>query len=146
MIPEWLSVPDAARRLGVPVGEIRARIKMGELKARRDDGRQVVLLEGEGLAGESESAIVVQALIAELRGQLAAKDEQFKAREQELLRLNEQMRTKDQQIERLMVLLAQAQAQTQELAQRLLPAPPAAASPAAPRPRARRWWLFRRRD
>ena len=141
MVPEWLSVSQAARRLGVSADEVRERIKAGEMRVRRDNGRRVVLLEAEGSADEDESAIVVQALMAELRGQIAAKEEQLRSREAELQRLNEQMRAKDQQIERLMVLLAQSQAQTQELAQRLLPSPPAAAPPPAARPR-RRWWPF----
>jgi len=143
MVPEWLSVSQAARRLGVSPDEVRERIKAGELKVRRSNGRQVVLMEAEGWGDETDSAIIVQALIAELRGQIAAKEEQLKNREQEIQRLSEQARAKDQQIERLMVLLAQSQAQTQELAQRLLPAPPPPWPAARPdSARRRRWWPF----
>lgn len=153
MIPQWLSVGDAAKRLGVSVADVRDLIKTGELKARRTNGGQVVFLEEEEAADESQSTIMVQALIAKLRGQVAAKEEHLQAREQELLRMADQLRAKDQQIERLMVLLAQVQNQAQELAQRLLPMPPAPAAaptpPSAParepNPR-RRWWPFQRRD
>lgn len=147
MIPQWLSVGEAARRLGVSIADIRELIKAGELKARRSNGRQVVYLEEEEAADESESTIIVQALIAKLRGQIAAKEERLEDREQELLRASEQMRAKDQQIERLMLLLAQAQTQTQELAQRLMSTPPAEALSAAPEPgTGRRWWPLRRRS
>ncbi len=146
MIPEWLSVTEAARRLGISAEEVRQRIDAGELKARVDNGHQVVLIDAERRSGEAESTIIIQALMAELRGQITAKDEQLRSRDQELQRLMEQMRAKDQQIERLMVLMAQVQAQARELTQRLLPMTPVDShSPAPKSGDRRRWWPFRPR-
>jgi hypothetical protein len=100
--PEWISVREAAAKLGVSERAVQIRAKRGSLRSRRDGGRWEVSLDGRGgresvsananenepkneggAKAESESGA---ALLDQLRGEVEFLREQARAHTAEIMR------------------------------------------------------------
>ena len=108
---EWITVKEIARVRNCSERNILKLIDKGELQAKKDGRRWLVLMDiseqsSEHIPNSSE-------LIPVLKVQLQEKDDQIR-------KLQQQLEEKDNQIERLHQLLAIEKTQTQQLLERQL--------------------------
>jgi len=108
---EWVTVSQACLTYGVSRRTLTRWIKQGKLKSRLDGNRRLVLISdvrhGETDQGHDDSGVSQQALIEQLRSEIA--------------RLEKQLETKDKQIEREQMISMQLTRQIES--QRMLEAP-----------------------
>ena len=103
---EWITVKEAARIRNCTERNILKIIDKGELEAKKDGRRWLVLMETS--EPSSEYSRNDSELISILKVQLQEKDDQIR-------KLQQQLEEKDNQMERLHQLLALEKTQTQQL-------------------------------
>ena len=108
---EWITVKEAAKIRNCTERNILKLIDKGELQAKKDGRRWLVLMDSPEQSTEQSPNSAE--LISVLKAQLQEKDDQIR-------KLQQQLEEKDNQMERLHQLLAIEKTQTQQLLERQL--------------------------
>ncbi len=108
---EWITVKEAAIIRNCTERNILKLIDKGELQAKKDGRRWLVLMDTSEQSTEQSPNSAE--LISVLKAQLQEKDDQIR-------KLQQQLEEKDKQMERLHQLLAIEKTQTQQLLERQL--------------------------
>lgn len=108
---EWITVKEVAKIRNCTERNIIKLIKKGELQAKKDGYRWIVLMDSSERSTEQSPNNAE--LISVLKAQLQEKDDQIG-------KFQQQLEEKDNQIERLHQLLAIEKTQTQQLLERQL--------------------------
>ena len=108
---EWITVKEVARIRNCTERNILKLIDKGELQAKKNGRRWLVLMDTSGQT--TEQSPNGTELVSALKVQLQEKDDQIG-------KLQEQLEEEDDQMERLHQLLAMEKTQTQQLLERQL--------------------------
>ncbi len=108
---EWITVKETAKIRNCTERNILKLIDKGELQAKKDGRRWLVLIDASEYSTEQSPNSAE--LISVLKAQLQEKDSQIN-------KLQQQLEEKDSQMERLHQLLAIEKSQTQQLLERQL--------------------------